>query len=388
MIRHRPRRVVVILTLLVSAACAGPATSPPPATIAEPPTSRAPSLTAAPSSTAAPSNSTPSVAPSASLIVPAPSPSTRPAPTLTWREVGVSGPRAREDHTWTVAADGITAFLFGGRTADGPSDEIWEFDLVGQAWTQRTPVNAGPAARFGHTATWVPDVGLVVWSGQGESGFFDDIWRYEPAANEWQKLPSSGAVPPARYGSCASLGPDGGLWISHGFTEDSGRFSDTRSYNFATGEWTDRTPSGDVPVERCLHDCFWSSAGKLILYGGQTTGVAALGDLWAYEFASGSWTEATEPSAAPRQLYAMANDERYGFVFGGRSTDGTYLNDTWELDAMALDLSPFGDDAQTIPARSGAAIILDPATATIWLFGGTSRNGLLADTWAMSPSTE
>ena len=79
-----------------------------------------------------------------------------------------------------------------------------------------------------------------------QHAFFDDIWAYDPAAEAWRELPSLGDVPPARYGSCASLGPDGRLWISHGFT-DSGRFDDTRAYDFATGEWTDETPDGDLP---------------------------------------------------------------------------------------------------------------------------------------------
>ena len=48
----------------------------------------------------------------------------------------------------------------------------------------------------------------------------------------------------ARYGTCAAVAPDGRLWISHGFTADGVRFSDTRAYDFATGAWTDETPDG------------------------------------------------------------------------------------------------------------------------------------------------
>ena len=130
-------------------------------------------------------------------------------------------------------------------------------------------------------------MGLVIWSGQAGSTFFDDIWAYDPTTGAWRELPSLGDVPPARYGSCASLGPDGRLWISHGFT-DTGRFDDTRAYDFATGEWTDETPEGDLPVQRCLHDCYWSSDDTLILYGGQTNGVPALGDIWTYDPATSS----------------------------------------------------------------------------------------------------
>lgn len=249
-------------------------------------------------------------------------------------------PSARQDHTWTVDAANGKAYLFGGLGPDGASNELWAFDLSTDSWTLLQPPTDAPTPRFGHTATWVPGVGLVVWSGQGASGFFADIWAYDPAANAWTDLPSLGAVPAARYGSCASLGPDGQLWISHGFTEDSGRFSDTRSYDFNTGAWTDRTPVDRVPTKRCLHDCFWSADDQLILYGGRTTGVLALGDLWAYDLASAAWTRGRDPDVPARQLYSMATDGRSAFIFAGGSLDGGYLDDTLRLDAATLDLAP------------------------------------------------
>jgi hypothetical protein len=190
-------------------------------------------------------------------------------------------------------------------------------------------------------------------------------------------------VPEARYGSCAALGPDGELWISHGFTEDTGRFADTRSYDFATGTWTDRTPTGDVPVKRCLHDCFWSAGGRLILYGGQTTGVAALGDIWTFDPDAGAWEKGIEQAAPPRQLYALASNPRYGnLVFGGGTVDGGFLEDTWALDwggpqlhALELTAGP--------SARAGATLIVDPAGRYL-LFGGTNQDGLLGDVWELA----
>jgi hypothetical protein len=307
-----------------------------------------------------------------------------PAGPLEWRPITTGGtsPAAREDHTWTVDGDRRIAYLFGGRTADGPSDELWAFDLESNIWTQLSAGGAVPAARFGHTATWVPEVGLVVWSGQGNDGFFADVNAYNPAENAWIELPSLGAAPDARYGSCASLGPDGELWISHGFTAD-GRFSDTRSYEFASGTWTDRTPLGEVPIERCLHDCFWS-ADRLILYGGQTNGVAALGDTWAYDVDSGEWTQGPETAAPPRQLYALAASTEHGtLVVGGGAADGGYLADTLTLDSGALELQPL--DVSGPGARSGASLIVDGGRYL--LFGGKDADGVLGDVWELGRST-
>jgi hypothetical protein len=281
-----------------------------------------------------------------------------------------------------VNGDGTIAYLFGGRGPDGTSNELWAFDMGADSWSLMQPAGESPAPRFGHTATWVPDVGLVVWSGQ-DVGFFDDIWAFDPAANAWTQLASLGAVPPARYGSCASLGPDGELWISHGFTQDSGRFADTRSYDFATGTWTDRTAVDGVPVERCLHDCFWSDNGQLVLYGGQTTGVAALGDIWAYDLVSGVWTRGVDPEAPARQLYALVSSGSGALVFGGGSIDGGYLNDAWIIDAATLSLTPF--EASGAPSgRSGATLVDDLDRARSLLFGGKGADGELADLWEFS----
>ena len=113
------------------------------------------------------------------------------------------------------------------------------------------------------------------------------------------QLPATGAAPVARYGSCAAIGPDGRLWISHGFTQEQSRFSDTRAYDFASGTWTDETPAGPRPVERCLHGCWWTDAGELALYAGQTTGVTALDDRWILR--DGAWSTGGGSAAAGAQ---------------------------------------------------------------------------------------
>lgn len=381
------RGLAAALTAVFVVACSGaggPTQTPAAPTATAPPSgtagptdaaSASPDLTAAPTDAA---SATPGPA------TDSPAPASPPAP-AGWRERGdvAAGPSAREDHTWTVDGEGSLAYVFGGRGAGGASDELWAFDLVTDTWTQLDPAGAAPEARFGHTATWVPGTGLVVWSGQRGSDFFADIWAYDPAANAWAELPSQGATPPARYGSCASLGPDGRLWISHGFTADSGRFFDTRAYEFATGEWADLTPDGTVPVERCLHDCFWAD-GRLVLYAGQTTGVPALGDIWSFDPSTSGWTKGPDPEATARQLYALTDlGDGRSLVFGGGSVDGGYLGDAWLIEASSLEISQFDQGEVAPSARSGATLITDRARGRVLLFGGVNSDGALGDLWEL-----
>src|SRR5688500_14903070 len=268
-----------------------------------------------------------------------------------WTQINAAGPAAREDHTWTVSGDGTTALLFGGRNGATVFADVWAFSFLDDSWVE-LPSDGGPVARFGHEAVWVDGIGLVVFAGQNGPDFFNDLWAYDPAEESWRQLPSNGAIPVARYGTCAAVGPDGRLWISHGFTADGTRFSDTRAYDFATGAWTDETPAdGARPVERCLHACWWTEDGALALFGGQTTGVTALDDRWLLQ--DGAWSEADRTAPSPRNLYAAVRLADATVVFGGQAPDGSFLDDFWQLrddDFDAVEL-PRGDGGPA--ARAG-----------------------------------
>jgi hypothetical protein len=338
------------------------------------PGSPAPTLSAPPVSPPASAEASPSAPPFVSL----------PAD-LFWTERNVgAGPSAREDHTWTVDPTGRVAYLFGGRAGDQALDDLWRFDLHADAWTQLTPLGPGPGARFGHVAVWDETAGLIVWSGQQSANlFFDDIWLYDPVDNVWQPLPGNGDKPLARYGSCGSIGPDGALWTSHGFTHDEGRFNDTHSYDLASGRWFDQTPTGQLPVDRCLHDCFWTTAGSLLLYAGQTTGVKALADLWAYDPLTLAWTEQPKPAAPARQLYALAPYGDQAYVLGGGDIDGGYLGDLWRLDVVQLSWTEIALGTEGPAARSAATLIADTQVGRLLMFGGKNADGDFGDLWEL-----
>ena len=276
--------------------------------------------------------------------------------------------------------DGRYAYLYGGRDGSTVFDDLWRFDLQADTWTQLSPKNV-PPARFGHTATWVPKVGLVVFSGQAGGGFFNDLWAYEPASNAWRELPGGGSLPEARYGSCAALAPDGRLWISHGFT-DRGRFFDTRAYDFAAGTWSDVTKEDPVPVIRCLHDCVFTPDGRFVLYGGQTNGVAALGDLWTRPL-DGPWSMQPDPPLRARQLYAVAVAGGRAWIFGGADIDHAPLRDLWTLDLDDLSWHQVQLGVSIPPARLSATFIADTARSRLLLFGGKTSEKTYDDLWEL-----
>jgi hypothetical protein len=102
---------------------------------------------------------------------------------LAWTQLDVaSGPSPREDHTFTLNGDGSHGYLFGGRAGSDAFNDLWRYDLAADSWQLIERGGPAPDARFGHVAVWQPEFGLVVWSGQQSARvFFGDTWAFDPA---------------------------------------------------------------------------------------------------------------------------------------------------------------------------------------------------------------
>ncbi len=298
-----------------------------------------------------------------------------------WRKTTPEhGPAAREDHTWTVDGDGRYAYLFGGRDGGTNFGDLWRYDLENDAWKKLSPRGKRPEPRFGHNAVWVDGHGVIVFAGQHGPDFLDDLWAYDPDADKWRKLPGNGAAPKRRYGSCMVVGLDGRLWISHGFTF-AGRCDDTRAYNLKTERWASIAPDGRRPGERCLHDCFTSADGELVLYGGQDNGASALGDLWVMG-RDRDWEWRPAPRLKARRLYAVTEAGDYAYVFGGAGEGNSIFDDLWRVDRETLEFERVGVGGSAPAARYAGALITDVKRGRLLLFGGQG-NLAKADVWEL-----
>jgi hypothetical protein len=299
-----------------------------------------------------------------------------------WKKITpAKGPAAREDHTWTVDADSRYAYLFGGRDGGKSFDDLWRYDLETDTWEKLLPGGKGPSARFGHSAVWADGFGVVVFAGQRGADFFGDLWGYDPASDKWTLLPANGEVPKKRYGTCMIVGPDGRLWISHGFTF-AGRFDDTRAYNLTRKRWASIAPDGRRPGERCLHDCFRSASGELVLYGGQDNSVRALGDLWVTR-PNGKWKREDDPQAKPRRLYAVTEAGDHAWIFGGAGKDDQLLGDLWRVDRETLKFKRIEVPGPNPAARAAGTLITDVVGGRLLLFGGKAQSAK-GDVWQLT----
>ena len=311
--------------------------------------------------------------------------------TLRWRPLSSPPhrqPPPRRDHS--LVSDHRNLYLFGGRNP-GPLGDLWMYSLVRSAWFELT-TEGGPPARFGHNAMWDWSSNrMIVFGGQGDSGFLDDLWAFDPETRQWTDLAGNGGRPAPRYGAGATLGfglasfgsPADRLLVTHGFAS-GGRFDDTWQYGLGGEGWTEITPQGGPrPIERCLMRTVWDTAGeRLLLFGGQTTGSPFLGDLW--ELREQGWSEiSAEPGPSPRTLYGMIFDEDrdYLALFGGNTAQGP-ANDLWLFDSAtnAWSQPPFEGEAPSPRFGHDMAWLRGGAA----LFGGRDETGDLNDLWSLA----
>jgi hypothetical protein len=144
--------------------------------------------------------------------------------TDTWTELGATSidtPQPRVNSGWVVNNDGSKAYMFGGNVSlsglsYAPRNDLWEFDLSTQAWTELTPAGGPPDRRLFVASLWDPvRERFVITGGADESAFdndaqyFNDVWAYTPGDNTWELLHDGGGT----IGDTVPAGRFWGEWI-------------------------------------------------------------------------------------------------------------------------------------------------------------------------------
>jgi hypothetical protein len=225
---------------------------------------------------------------------------------------------------------------------------------------------------------------VYIFGGQNGQTFFNDLWSYNPISGEWAELGPSGGPPTKRYASGGALDASGRFIVSHGFTT-AGHFDDTWAYDPAQNAWTDISPLGRRPAERSLMRVVWDSINeRLIMYGGQTTGVPFLGDQW--EFDGGTWLQIdVKPSPGQRNLYAAAFDEEGSRIIlvGGDMEDGP-VSDVWFFDVLSELWRQQPAEGVGPSTRFGHDGVWLPIERSMIVFGGNDGAKDLDDLWKLS----
>jgi hypothetical protein len=98
----------------------------------------------------------------------------------TWAELEPAGgrPSARSTPSLVYDGDGGRSWLFGGLTADGPSAEIWSYDIDRGGWAQLES-SGGPSARSSQSASRNAQTGgILIFGGLTADGPSAELWMW------------------------------------------------------------------------------------------------------------------------------------------------------------------------------------------------------------------
>jgi N-acetylneuraminic acid mutarotase len=270
-------------------------------------------------------------------------------------------------------------WLFGGYGVDaygniGLLNDLWEFDPSSNEWawmsgsstvgvfspsgvygTLGVPASGNVPGGRSDSSNWT-DVSGHLWlyggsgfDANGDVGFLDDVWEFDPSTNEWAWmkgenviLPSTVVILSRSFDSCASNAVYGTLGMPAA-GDSPGGVEDASSWIDSNGKfWLFGGQSGDSPCVFVFNDVWefdpsmnewaWMDGSDIVYtiappgstfgeYG--ILGVPASGNTPGGRYSASSWTDSGG----------------HLWLFGGYGSDATgnvgYLNDLWEFQPVA-----------------------------------------------------
>lgn len=170
--------------------------------------------------------------------------------------------------------------LFEAVPGDTVTTATWEYD--GKDWTERT-FDSSPSPRMYFQMMYDGALGqIVLFGGFGviSGGELDDTWVYD-GRNWTQLMPSTS--PPARYGHALAYDSNRQVGVLYGgvSTTQMGPYPDTWEWDGTNWNLVE-TKTSPQPALVMPKAVFAPSWGRVVLYGGQIQGGAAVNETWVY----------------------------------------------------------------------------------------------------------
>lgn len=240
-------------------------------------------------------------------------------------------------------------WLIGGFTTDGALlYDLWAFSTRSRRWTQ--VANASGPTSWDAVALDVQSRKIIVY--QGYNAAFDAVdvetWAYDVETGVWENRQPT-VQPPTRWGSMMVYDPKadrvllyGGAnfaeGVACGFCTETTVLGDLWAYDYESNTWTELHPSVSPPPHHFPVLAYVPTIDRVVLFGGFQQGFAALfNDTWAYDYQRNRWKNLNPANPpAPRAYHYMAFEPTTNRIvmFGGtlhwsETGDEIPVNETW-----------------------------------------------------------
>jgi hypothetical protein len=292
-----------------------------------------------------------------------------------WIQIHGRGPSPRWTHAMVLDRKRQEAVLFGGF---GAGREVWIFSFAARKWT-RVDATSGPSVRASPAA--IADFArdrMIVVGGVHGGQLFDEVWAFSFSTQTWSQLPK-GPSPRFDMGAVTD-GID--AWFYGGFLHGLRATEEIWQLDLATDTWT-KLPQSKVRPSPRTNMGIGLYQGSMYVIGGHDAKGLTLGT-WRFDFFLHKWTQLSpigKPGAGAH--FASATDKTCAqlFLAGGDHDDNIDVDTTDKF----LFLNPAFirlPTTRNFPARRHGALVLEPHSRTLMLFGGVhDPHQLLGDTW-------
>jgi hypothetical protein len=174
--------------------------------------------------------------------------------------IGAPSKGGAVDVVWT----GNKMVVWGGQGFGAEQFEGAMYDPTTDTWTAINATGA-PAPRRGHRMVWT-GTRVLVWGGTG----FKDGGSFDPVTNTWQTMTGVGAPPARAIPSAVWTGKEMIVWGGEVFVTGLTLFRDGGRYDPAADAWSPVATTG-APSARELHAAIWTGS-EMIVWGGRGAG--------------------------------------------------------------------------------------------------------------------
>ena len=311
-----------------------------------------------------------------------------------------------------------------GNLTDEPGGGWWELydSISGIEWVQgSTILGYSPGFPFYYPAAWwapaplgppaprydpmlVGDYGVdgdMLFGGSSSSGSsLGDTWWATNIPSPTAELIAPVPVPSPQYGGAMQFDGRLGTVVLAGGCGT--RCANSSAWNYSAGARQPWSVESSAPPGRFnasivyFNNTYQSHIPVIILFGGRASNGTFLNDTW--QFTAGGWSRApmvnnVAPSPRESAAFAFNSSSTNGsaVLFGGCGSTCP-LSDTWDLSLMSGMHGPQFQWMQLSPthsptARYGASMTYDAADGSIVLFGGCGSTCPLGDTWSFTDPT-
>ncbi|MCD4829355.1 MAG: T9SS type A sorting domain-containing protein [Candidatus Cloacimonetes bacterium] len=246
-----------------------------------------------------------------------------------WEErTPANPPPARKGHAATTWHD--TMYACGGYTDTGVVMDVWKYDAATNEWTELPLGGANaPAPREYHSATVIGDDMYICGGLDADGMALGDLWRHSFSTGLWE-------VREDYLGACsghASFEYEGFLYIFGGYDSQYSSFrNDIWFYDPLADDWDYVDAGGTLPSGRAFFAAARDSMGNLLIFGGRNeTRTTAMSDNYRFDATTSTWTQLADGPAISDAAAVYINETSV-YLFGGLGEFGDANNTLWKYD--------------------------------------------------------